>query len=130
LGLWCSPGSFREIDPQPVAALEIGPAHRSLSAFGSLLFVLCNGPVKVTEHTLTVSKAQAGLPKLCNSGKSFLITNRDKPTAVLLPIADYEALIETMDLLANPRAMKALHAARAGKSRYRDLDLTHENFGL
>jgi PHD/YefM family antitoxin component YafN of YafNO toxin-antitoxin module len=79
---------------------------------------------------LTVSKAQAGLPKLCNSGRSFLITNRDKPTAVLLPIADYEALIETMDLLGNPRAMKALRAARAGKARYRVLNLDDENFGL
>ncbi len=67
--------------------------------------VLRNGTMKATERTLTVSKAQAGLPRLCNSGQSYLITNRDRPTAVLLPIADYEALIETMDLLANPKAM-------------------------
>jgi prevent-host-death family protein len=92
--------------------------------------VLCNNTVKLTANTLTVSKAQAGLPKLCNSGKSFLITNRDKPTAVLLSIADYEALIETMDLLGNPRAMKALGAARAGKSTYRELDLDDEDFGF
>ena len=45
--------------------------------------------MKVTGNTLTISRAQAGLPRLCNSGKSFLITNRDRPTAVLLPIADY-----------------------------------------
>ena len=57
--------------------------------------------MKVTDRTLTVSRAQAGLPKLCNSGQSYLITNRDQPTAVLLPIGDYEALIETLDLLAN-----------------------------
>jgi len=92
--------------------------------------VLCNCAMKVTENTLTVSRAQAGLPRLCNSGKSFLITNRDKPTAVLLPIADYESLIETMDLLSNPRAMKTLRAAKAGKLSYQDLDLDDENFGL
>ena len=86
--------------------------------------------MKVTDNTLTVSKAQASLPKLCNSGRSVLITNRDKPTAVLLPISDYESLIETMDLLANPQAMQMLRAARAGKLKYQDLDLDDANFGL
>jgi len=86
--------------------------------------------MKVTERTLTVSRAQAGLPKLCNSGQSYLITNRDQPTAVLIPIADYEALIETLDLLANPKAMRAIQAARAGRLSYKDLNLTDENFGL
>ena len=86
--------------------------------------------MRVTERTLTVSRAQGGLPKLCNSGQSYLITNRDQPTAVLIPIADYEALIETLDLLANPKAMRAIQAARAGRSSYKDLDLTDENFGL
>ncbi len=79
---------------------------------------------------MTVSRAQAGLPKLCNSGQSYLITNRDQPTAVLLPIGDYEALIETLDLLANPKAMKVLHAAKAGRLSYKDLDLEDENLGL
>jgi len=86
--------------------------------------------MKATDNTLTISRAQAGLPRLCNSGKSFLITNRDKPTAVLLPIADYESLLETMDLLSNPRAMKTLRAAKAGRLNYKDLDLADESFGL
>jgi len=86
--------------------------------------------MKATENTLTVSKAQAGLPKLCNSGRSYLITNRDKPTAVLLPIADYESLIETMDLLSNPKAMVLLRQAMAGKTRYKELDLSDANLGL
>ncbi|MEI6395513.1 MAG: type II toxin-antitoxin system Phd/YefM family antitoxin [Verrucomicrobiota bacterium] len=86
--------------------------------------------MKVTGNTLTISRAQAGLPRLCNSGKSFLITNRDRPTAVLLPIADYECLLETMDLLSNPRAMKVLRAAKAGKLSYKNLNLADEDFGL
>ena len=86
--------------------------------------------MKVTGNTLTVSRAQAGLPRLCHSGKSFLITSRDKPTAVLLPIADYESLIETLDLLSNPQAMKVLRGAKAGKLKYKALDLDDENFGL
>jgi len=79
---------------------------------------------------MTVTQAQSGLPKLCRQGKRILITKRDKPVSVLLPIDDYEAIIETMDLLSTPRAMKALRAARAGKLAYRVLDLEDEDFGL
>ena len=86
--------------------------------------------MNVSGRTLTVSRAQAGLPKLCNSGQSYLITNRDQPTAVLLPIGDYEALIETLDLLANTEAMKVLATAKAGRLSYKDLDLEDENLGL
>jgi PHD/YefM family antitoxin component YafN of YafNO toxin-antitoxin module len=57
-------------------------------------------------------------------------TTHDKPVSVLLPIDEYEALIETMDLLPNPKAMRALRAAMAGKLKYRKLDLNDEHFGL
>lgn len=79
---------------------------------------------------MTVTQAQSGLPKLCRQGKQILITKRDKPISVLLPIDDYEAMIETMDVLSNPKAMKAIRAAKAGKLTYRELDLGDENFGL
>ena len=49
---------------------------------------------------------------------------------MLLPIEDYEALIETMDLLANPKAMRTLRSAKAGQLKYRVLDLDDEDFGL
>ncbi len=85
---------------------------------------------KTTYPTLSVSKAQSGLPKLCRDKKAILITTHEKPVSVLLPIEDYEALIETMDLLANPTAMRTLRAAKVGKLRYRRLNLDDENFGL
>lgn len=85
---------------------------------------------KITYPTLSVSKAQSGLPKLCRNKKAILITTHEKPVSVLLPIEDYEALIETMDLLANPTAMRTLRAAKAGKLRYRRLNLDDEDFGL
>ena len=79
---------------------------------------------------LPVTKAQSSLPKLCRNKKPILITTHDKPVSVLLPIEEYEALIETMDLLANPKAMRILRAAQAKKLKYRTLDLDNENFGL
>ena len=83
-----------------------------------------------TYPTLSISKAQSGLPKLCRDKTAILITTHEKPVSVLLPIEDYEALIETMDLLANPTAMRTLRAAKAGKLKYRRLNLGDENFGL
>ena len=85
---------------------------------------------KTTYPTLSVSKAQSGLLKLCRDKKAILITTHEKPVSVLLPIEDYEALIETMDLLANLTAMRTLRAAKAGKLKYRRLNLGDENFGL
>jgi prevent-host-death family protein len=79
---------------------------------------------------MPVHKAQQQLPKLCRSGKAYLITNHDQPAAVLLSIDDYEALMETMEILSNPKAMKALRGARAGKLKYKELNLADENFGL
>lgn len=75
-------------------------------------------------------EAQASLPKLCRSGRRFVISNRNRPVVVALPVDDFEALMETLDVLADPAAMKAVQAARTGKSKFRTLDLADENFGL
>ncbi len=80
--------------------------------------------------TYNIKEAQAGLPKLCRSGKRFIIANRNNPVVVAMPIDDFEALMETLDVLGNPAAMKAIQAAREGSTAYRELDLGDENFGL
>ena len=49
---------------------------------------------------------------------------------MLLPIADYEALLETMDLLSSPAALAQLRKARAGKLKYKPLNLADEDLGL
>ena len=79
---------------------------------------------------MTVTQAQSQFPKLCRQSRRILVTRHDKPVSVLLPIADYEALMETMDLLSDPKAMKVLRAAKAGKLAYKSLNLDDENFGL
>ena len=80
--------------------------------------------------TYNMKEAQAGLTKLCRSGKRFVIANRNEPVVVALPVADFEALMETLDVLGDPNAMKVIHAAQQGESTYRTLDLDDENFGL
>jgi PHD/YefM family antitoxin component YafN of YafNO toxin-antitoxin module len=74
--------------------------------------------------------AQAGLPRLCRSGERFIIANRNRPVVVALPVDDFEALLETMDVLADKAAMEAVRGARKGTTRYRALDLDDENLGL
>ena len=41
-----------------------------------------------------------------------------------------DALLETMELLSNPKAVATLRAAKAGRLAYKELDLADENFGL
>ncbi len=80
--------------------------------------------------TYTVSEAQANLPGLCRTGRRFVISRRDKPVYVAMPLEDYDALLETMELLSDPTAMKTLRSAKAGRLAYKELNLADENFGL
>jgi PHD/YefM family antitoxin component YafN of YafNO toxin-antitoxin module len=82
------------------------------------------------EITYNIKEAQANLPKLCRSGKRFVISNRNHPVVMAMPLEDYEALIETLDVLGDPAAMQTLEAARKGEVSYFPLDLNDENFGL
>ena len=80
--------------------------------------------------TYNMKEAQAGLTQLCRSGKRFVIANRNRPVVVAMPVEDFEALMETLDVLADPAAMKAVQSARKDKTKYRLLDLDDENFGI
>jgi len=82
------------------------------------------------EVTYPISEAQAKLSKLCKQGERFVISNRHRPVVVALPIEEYEAMLETMDVLATPEAMKEIQRAQEGKGTYRALHLDDEDFGL
>ena len=43
----------------------------------------------------------------------FVITRRGKPVAVLLSSDDYDSLIETLDILADPKAVARLRKGEA-----------------
>ena len=82
------------------------------------------------KDTYTVREAQANLPKLCNSKKRFVIARRNDPVYVALPLEEFDALLETMEIMSNPKAMKILQTSKSGKLKYTRLDLDDENFGL
>jgi antitoxin YefM len=71
-----------------------------------------------------VTQAQGQLPGLirkAEQGEPVRIRRRDKTVAVLISRERMEAIVETMELLANPKAMKAIEDHRAGRTKFLSL---------
>jgi PHD/YefM family antitoxin component YafN of YafNO toxin-antitoxin module len=49
---------------------------------------------------------------------------------VAMPLEDYDALLETMEIMSNPKAMATLRAAKEGRLAYKKVNLADENFGF
>lgn len=71
--------------------------------------------------TYSVTQAQSQLPQLLRQaerGNLVGIARRDETVAYLLSRDYLEAIVETMEILANPAAQKALADHRAGRTRF------------
>jgi prevent-host-death family protein len=70
--------------------------------------------------TYSVAEAQAQLPALLRKVEQDLIviTRHDKTVAYLISAQRMEAIVETLEVMADPEAMKALRRAREGKGKY------------
>jgi len=71
--------------------------------------------------TYSVTQAQSQLPSLikeAEEGAAVRIRRRDETVAFLVSRERMEAIVETMELLANPKAMKAIEAHRAGRTKF------------
>ncbi len=70
--------------------------------------------------TYSVSEAQSRLPgliKKAEEGESIHIRRREETVAMLVSRERMEAIVETMEMLANPEAMRAVSAHRAGRTK-------------
>jgi antitoxin YefM len=68
--------------------------------------------------TYSVTEAQTQLPRLirqAENGEAVRIRRHNDTVAYLVSRERMEAIVETMELLANPVAMKAINAHRAGR---------------
>ncbi len=72
-----------------------------------------------SDSTVSVSEAQANLPKLIRRD-SFAIARHGKVVGVFLSKDRMEALVESMELLANPEFNQALKEQQSGKTKYYD----------
>lgn len=79
------------------------------------------------KSTFSISKAQAKFPALCRRREATPITNRGEVVAFLVPRTRMEALLEQMEILANPEAMKAIQRGRSGQAQDHPLSALDED---
>lgn len=79
------------------------------------------------KNTLTMTKGQAQFPALCRSKKTSAITRNGEVVAFIVPRKRMTDLLEQMEILANPEAMKAINKAKSGKGKYYPLSVLDED---
>jgi PHD/YefM family antitoxin component YafN of YafNO toxin-antitoxin module len=75
----------------------------------------------MARSTYSVTRAQSQLPQLLRQAERGVlvgIARRDETVAYLLSRDYLEAICETMEILANPTAQKAISDHRAGRTRF------------
>jgi prevent-host-death family protein len=78
--------------------------------------------------TYSVSEAQAQLPALLKRAEQDLIAiaKRDRTVAYLVSAERMEAIAETLEIMADTKAMRAIQRARAGKGKYHTVTVLDE----
>jgi len=77
--------------------------------------------------TFDIAEAQARLPRLLRTKQTVSLCQNNETVAFLVPRARMEALLETMEILANPAAMKAIRRDLSGKGKYLPLSVLDES---
>jgi prevent-host-death family protein len=78
------------------------------------------------KSTVTVAEAQANLPQLLKQlprQKALTITNHGGIVGFLVSKDRMEVIMETMEILANPKAMKAIRDFEADRSKGKDISI-------
>jgi antitoxin YefM len=76
------------------------------------------------KSTYSITEAQAKLPALVKEAADWpiTITRRGETVGYLLSPEKLEAILETMEILANPEAMAAIREFEAGEGEYLPLE--------
>jgi len=77
----------------------------------------------IVKNTYTIKEAQAditGMVRTAERGSLATITRHQKPVAYVLSPQRLSELLETMEILADPQAMKCIRHAEAGRGKVRD----------
>ncbi|MBI3291505.1 MAG: type II toxin-antitoxin system Phd/YefM family antitoxin [Elusimicrobia bacterium] len=76
-------------------------------------------------NTVSLKELRPELPRVISRIDArldrYVITKRGKPVVVMMSVEDYESLMETLDILADPQAMAGLRRGeediRKGRTR-------------
>lgn len=77
------------------------------------------------KSTVSVSEGQNNFPALIKAaerGQVVTVTRHDDPVACVISHDRMSAIVETLEILANPAALRALHEHQAGKTKFGMLD--------
>lgn len=77
--------------------------------------------------TFDIAEAQARLPKLVRTKQTVSLRQDNETVAFLVPRDRMEALLETMEILANPKAVRAIRRDQSGKGKYLPLSVLDED---
>ena len=97
-------GKLKLKNPVIAASGTFGMEYKKLIDVGLLGAIITK--------TITLKELRPALPKVVDSidGRMdrFVITRHGKPVVVMLGVGDYEALMETLDILADPEAKRGI----------------------
>ncbi|MGH7959270.1 MAG: type II toxin-antitoxin system Phd/YefM family antitoxin, partial [Opitutaceae bacterium] len=77
------------------------------------------------KSTVSISEGQNSFPaliKAAEKGEVVTVTRHDEPVACVMGYARMSAVAETLEIMGNPSAMQAIHAHKAGKTKFGQLD--------
>ncbi len=75
--------------------------------------------------TYSITRAQHEFPRLVRESagsEAIAITRHDETVAYVVSREHMEAIVETMEVLASPGAMREIRAYERGKTTFRPLD--------
>jgi PHD/YefM family antitoxin component YafN of YafNO toxin-antitoxin module len=78
--------------------------------------------------TVSVTEAQKRLPRILKSDSIVAVTRHDTVAGFFVPRERFEALLETIEILGNPQAMRAIKKFQAGKMKFKSLAETKREF--
>ena len=81
------------------------------------------------KSTYNVARAQANFTRLLKEAEAqpIAITRHDETVAYILSAERMEAIIETLEIMGNPAAMKAVRDHQAGKTKFLPLSALDDN---
>ena len=77
------------------------------------------------KNTYSISRAQSNLPRLVRESAdegAIAITRHNETVAYVVSRERMEAMVETMEVLANPKAMRALRDYEKGRTKFQSVE--------
>ena len=81
------------------------------------------------KNTYSVAKAQANFTRILKEAEKHpvSITRHGETVAFILSRDRMDAIVETLEIMADPDAMKAIRAHQAGKAKFLPLSVLDED---